>query len=382
MASGCETALGIDCVRGIVIVPQGSAIALRSIRGLEASHPVPDQRAVAATEEVCRLLESDPDGPVVCLISGGASSLLVRPRHPLTLDDKQQTTRLLLASGASIQEANTVRKHLSEVKGGGLLRYAGGRRVVSLILSDVVGDDASVIGSGPTAADRTTFSDALGVLARWGLEAKVPPAVRSLLERGSRGEIPETAKPGGPELERVRNFVIGTNGTALEGAAEEARRLGYRTVISDRSLTGDTTECARRWAAEVLRHQAGEPLCVLAGGETTVVVKGTGRGGRNQEFALAAAETLAGTEVHVLSAGTDGVDGPTPAAGAFVDGRTVERARDLAIDPRRVLLDNDSYAFFEALHDLFVPGPTGTNVMDIKIALNLGSASHPPVLQD
>jgi hydroxypyruvate reductase len=351
---------------------------------MQASHPVPDHRAVEATERICRLLQGS-DGPVLCLISGGASSLLVRPRLPLTLDDKQQTTRLLLASGASIQEANTVRKHLSEVKGGGLLRYAGRRPVVSLILSDVVGDDPSVIGSGPTAADRTTFAEALEVLARFGLEGRAPRAVWTLLERGARGEVPETLKPADAELKHVTNVVVGTNRTALQGAAEEARRLGYQTWVSDEVLTGDTTECARRWAAEVRRRlesQGTEPACFVSGGETTVVVRGAGKGGRNQEFALAAAEILEGSQLCALSAGTDGIDGPTPAAGAFVDGRTVERARAVGVDSQRSLVDNDSYAFFAALDDLYAPGPTGTNVMDIKIALRLGSAPHAPVLQD
>jgi hydroxypyruvate reductase len=385
MASGCETALGAQAVRGVVVVPDGFGTVLRSIRVAEASHPLPDERALEATAEICRLLESTVDEPVICLISGGASSLLVRPRAPLTLADKQETTRLLLSSGASIQEVNTVRKHLSQVKGGGLLRHARSRPVVSLILSDVVGDDPSMIGSGPTAADPTSFADAMDVLGRFALDRKVPATVRSLLERGMRGAEPETVKPGDAELLRVANVLIGTNLTALQGAAQEARRLGYRTVVLDEPLTGDTTECARTWTAEIDRRmgfRGSAPSCVVAGGETTVAVRGAGRGGRNQEFALAAVEALADREAIVLSAGTDGIDGPTPAAGAFVDGGSLARARSLGLDPERFLRENDSHSFFAALDDLFCPGPTGTNVMDIKIALRPGSAANTPVLQD
>jgi hydroxypyruvate reductase len=292
---------------------------------------------------------------------------------------------LLLASGATIDEINAVRKHLSEVKGGGLLGWMSARPVVSLILSDVVGDDPAVIGSGPTAADPTTFADALCILERYGVERQVPPPVRDLIERGRRGEVVETVKPGDPRLAGVFNLLIGTNRTALDGASRAARRLGYRTAVSERPLSGDTTAEAHAWIAEVkaeMKRLGPGPACVLAGGETTVAVQGRGKGGRNQEFALALAEPLSGSGIVVLSAGTDGIDGPTDAAGARVDGTTLDRARAAGLDPGACLLDNDSYSFFAALDDLFSPGPTGTNVMDIKIAIGAGSAPMHRVVQD
>jgi glycerate 2-kinase len=385
MASACEAALGAEAVQGLIVTPDSSIVSLRSLSFAPASHPTPDVRAVEATRRICRLLASTRGGPILCLLSGGASSLLVRPRAPLTLFDKQATTDLLLACGASIEEINAVRKHLSEVKGGGLLRHAGSRPVVSLILSDVVGDDVSVIGSGPTSADPTTFADAMDVLRRFAIDDQVPLDVRALLERGLRGEEEETVKPGDAELQGAANVIVGTNLTALQGAAEEARRLGYRTLAQEGPLTGDTTARARSWAVEVggaMDLLGPGPACVIAGGETTVLVRGRGRGGRNQEFALAAVAALAGQDTALLSAGTDGIDGPTSAAGAFVDGQTLRRARSFGLDPQRFLRDNDSNSFFATLGDLFEPGPTGTNVMDIKIMLRLGSSPDGPVLQD
>lgn len=385
MAAGCEEALGSDAVSGLVIVPAGSGGAPASIRVRQASHPTPDHRAVEATRQLCDLLASTTQAPILCLISGGASSLLVRPRDGVSLPDKQRTTELLLASGATIQQMNMVRKHLSEVKGGGLLRRVAPRPVVSLILSDVVGDDVSVIGSGPTAADPSTFSDALDVLECLALVDRVPVAVRRLLERGARGQESETLKVGDPGLAGVTNLLVGTNRTAVHGAAAAARRLGYRTYVIEEPLAGDTTERAHAWTATVLETMqscAPGPTCIIAGGETTVTVRGNGRGGRNQEFALAALEGLAGRPVAILSAGTDGIDGPTPAAGAFVDGDSQARALDGGLDPMKSLRDNDSYTFFAALGDLFAPGATGTNVMDVKIALSLDSAPGGPVLQE
>jgi len=370
MAAGCESRLGPDLVVGAVIVPDGYAASLSAIAVMEGGHPVPDERGLMATARLCNLVRAT-SVPVLGLISGGASSLLVRPRSPLTLDDKRAVNELLLTCGADIQAMNTVRKHLSEVKGGGLVRY-GRTSFVSLILSDVIGDDPAVIGSGPTAADATTYADARAILGRFGIEQLVPTVVLDVLDRGMRGQITETLKPDDPVCRRVRNVVIGSNQTALEAAAGEARRMGLRPRITPTPLAGATGPVARQWLETVWVDLAGTPAfdCYIAGGETTVTVTGTGRGGRNQEFALALASPLAGTDVHILSAGTDGVDGPTDAAGAFVDGSTIRRAQARGLDATAALTNNDSYGFFSALGDLFRPGPTGTNVMDIKIALH------------
>jgi glycerate 2-kinase len=371
MAAGCEAVLGAARVRGLVITAEGCTAPLGSVHTVEAGHPLPDARGEAATSQLLRMVtEAGPAG-VVCLISGGASALLVSPRPPLTLQDKIETTRLLLNCGASIGEFTTVRKHLSQVKGGGLLRRCHGE-LVALILSDVPGDDPSTIGSGPTAVDPTTFADAQRILQRHGLLARIPPRVAGVLERGSLGLEPETVKAGDADAARGHNLIIGSNRTALDGAAREAERRGWVVQIEEQVLVGDTADAARRFAARLrLEWLARErvPRCILAGGETTVRVRGRGRGGRNQEFALAAAWEIADSPIVVLSAGTDGVDGPTPAAGAFADGQTLRRARDLGLDPAAALADNDSYTFFSRLGDLYQCGPTGTNVMDIKIAL-------------
>jgi glycerate-2-kinase len=318
-----------------------------------------------------QLLRAQDRGDTVCLISGGASSLLVCPRPPVTLQDKIATTQLLLECGADIRAFNTVRKHLSEVKGGGLLRHVR-TRMLALLISDVIGDDPSTIGSGPTVPDDTTFADAWDVLARHQLETRVPATVTTLLKSGIEGNVAETVKFSSAEAVRCRSQIIGSNRTALEGAATSARARGWTVDVDGQPLSGDTTAAARGFAARIRQlaaRRGGKPLCVLAGGETTVRVKGKGRGGRNQEFALALAGTLAGTPITLLSAGTDGVDGPTDAAGAFVDGTTLRRAQQRGLDIDATLGANDSFTFFSALDDLFRCGPTGTNVMDIKIAL-------------
>jgi glycerate-2-kinase len=374
MAAGCEAALGAPRLSGLVIVPEGCGMPLASIGVRLAGHPLPDQRGAAATAELCGMVAA-ADGPVLCLISGGASSLLCEPRPPVTLDEKTAVNHLLLASGADIGEVNTVRKHLSGVKGGGLLRRVRTRPVVTLVLSDVVGDDPSIIGSGPTTPDPSTFADALAVLRKYAIAERVPPAVRRLLQLGVGGGVAETLKPVDPETAGTETTVIGSNRMALAAAADEARRLGYEPRLDPRPLIGDTTAAARRWLADIRAGVEGRRVCVIGGGETTVTVRGPGRGGRNQEFALALAEPLAGARVAVLSAGTDGIDGPTDAAGAFVDGHTCERAAAIGLAPSAALTANDSYGFFDRLGDLLRCGPTGTNVMDLKLAVGLPSAS-------
>jgi hydroxypyruvate reductase len=375
MAAGCEAALGPRVIGGLVIVPDGCGVALEVVTVRSAGHPIPDQRGVAATAELCRIL-SDASAPaVLCVVSGGASSVLVSPRAPVTLEEKMNVSRLLLACGADIEEFNTVRKHLSSVKGGGLLRIGTTRPLVTLVLSDVIGDDPSVIGSGPTTPDASSFADALAILRKHALVDHVAASVRSVLERGASGALPETVKPGDPEADGASTTVIGNNRLALQAAAEAARRLGYEPYIDATTLVGDTAAAARHWLHGVRRRIDGSRACVIAGGETTVVVRGQGRGGRNQEFALALVEPIAGASAVILSAGTDGIDGPTDAAGAFVDGETLGRARAVGLDDASALADNDSYSFFARLDDLLRCGPTGTNVMDIKLAIGVPSSA-------
>lgn len=375
MAAGCESVLDPRILRGMVIVPDGCAEVLSGLETMVGGHPVPDQRSARATERLCALLRSASSGPVLCLISGGASSLLVRPRPRVTLAEKIDTSRLLLGSGCSISQFNAVRKHLSTVKGGGFLRLTSARPIVTLILSDVIGDDPQTVGSGPAVPDSTTFEDAAEVFDRFALTARVPPSVRSLIAAGCRGEVPETVKPGDPEAGGVEAVVVGSNRDARAGAAREAARLGYRPIVMDEPLSGDTTTCARGWlrSAKMRIAESGDtPCCVIAGGETTVKVGGSGRGGRNCEFALALVEPIAAEPVQVLSAGTDGIDGPTDAAGAFVAGDARSRAQRHGLNADAMLADNDSYTFFDRLGDLLRTGPTGTNVMDLKLAIYPG----------
>lgn len=371
MAAGCEAALAETSVCGLVLTADGCGVPLDRIECFEAGHPIPDERGTVATARLCQRLASSQK-PVIVLISGGASALLVQPVPPVTLADKVAVNELLLRCAASIDEVNCVRKHVSLVKGGGLLRWCRSRPLLTMILSDVIGDDPSVIGSGPTVADPTTFAGALEVLRRHDIETKVPRSVARRLMRGSRGEIEETVKPGSAAEQGADSVILGNNRTALMAAAAAATRLGYRAVVMPTPLVGGTIATARAWLRAVRRlgdEIGGSRWCVVAGGETTVNVKGPGRGGRNQEFALALVDDLAGAALQVLSAGTDGIDGPTDAAGAFVDGESAARAQRYGVQPAIALERNDSYGFFAALQDLFIPGPTGTNVADIKIAV-------------
>ncbi|MBP7570816.1 MAG: DUF4147 domain-containing protein [Acidobacteria bacterium] len=337
-----------------------------------ASHPVPDERSTRAAEaalELVRGLQADEE--LVVLISGGASALLALPRPEITLDDKRQTTRTLLGAGADITALNTVRKHLSLVKGGQLGVAAG--RGHALAVSDVVGDDLGVIASGPTVPDPTTFADALGVLARYGGPSAYPARVVELFGRGAAGEVDETPKPGDPRLGGVRTAVIGSGRDAADGAAREAAARGYRVVMLPEPLVGEAREAGARLVAEGLRAAKGltPPVSVVAFGETTVHVAGDGRGGRNQELALGAAMALDrdGIAAAVLSGGTDGVDGPTDAAGAIADHTTIARAREQGLDPHDFLRRNDTYPFFAALGDLLITGPTHTNVGDVQVLI-------------
>ncbi len=376
MAQAVEEVLGNLVSGGLVIVKYGYLAPLQKIRLVEAGHPTPDENGWKATRELAKLVTSlGPQDLVLFLLSGGGSALLPMPVAGITLNEKMAATDLLLNSGASIQEMNTIRKHLSQIKGGQLAKLAHPATLVSLILSDVVGDPLDVIASGPTVGDPTTFQDCKEVLNRYSLREKLPASVRSHLEAGIEGKVPETPKPDDPIFSQTSTVLVGTNLQALKAAANEADKIGYTTFILSSMIEGDTTEAARFHTAlvkEIVRsgHPVKRPACLISGGETTVVVRGKGKGGRNLEFALAAAVELEGLAgVCLLSGGTDGTDGPTDAAGAVVDGNTVARALAKGLNPREFLEENDSYHFFQHLDDLLITGPTNTNVMDLRVML-------------
>jgi hydroxypyruvate reductase len=376
MASAIESALGARLSTGVVTVKDGHLAPTRRIRLLEAGHPVPDERGAKATREILALAATaGAEDLVLVLVSGGASALTPAPPPPVTLVDKQRVTRLLLSAGATINQLNAVRKHLSLFKGGQLARAISPARAHALLLSDVIGDPLDVIGSGPTAPDSSTFADALGILDRFEIRAAVPTSVRERLEAGARSEIAETPKPDDPLFSRVTNTVIGNNELVVNAAATRAAALGWNPLVITRALEGEAREVARDWIELAHRIRAGAgpiatPACVIAGGETTVTVRGHGRGGRCQEFALAAAIAMEGLDsAVVLAAGTDGTDGPTTAAGAVADGATARRARDLGDDPVERLADNDAHRVFSRLGDLIETGPTNTNLLDLYLLL-------------
>ena len=367
MAGALERALGARVAEGLVVVKDGYTVPTQRIELREAGHPVPDARGQAATEEMLRRVQAaGTDDVVIFLVSGGGSALTPAPVPPITLAEKQETTRVLLAAGATINELNAVRKHLSRFKGGQFARAAAPATVIALMLSDVIGDPLDVIASGPTAPDSSTFADALGVLTRRGVADEVPAAVRARLTAGARGEIAETPKPGDPVFKRVTNVVVGNNAVVVDAAAAEARRLGYRPEVFTRELQGEAREVARQLVERARGLPSG--TCLIAGGETTVTVRGRGRGGRCQEFVLAAALQLTPDDrLVVLAAGTDGSDGPTDAAGAVADATTVARGEHAGRPARAALEDNDAYSFLAGAGDLIVSGPTNTNLLDLYL---------------
>ena len=376
MAQAVEEILGNRLKGGLVIVKYGYLAALKKIRLEEAGHPTPDENGRRTTRELADLVtKMGRKDLVLFLLSGGGSSLLPMPVDGVSLEEKMATTNLLLKSGASIEEMNTIRKHLSQIKGGQLARLANPATLVCLVLSDVVGDPLDVIASGPTVGDSSTFQDCREVLDRYSLREKLPASVRSHLEAGIEGKVPETPKPNDYTISNSYTTLVGNNLQALEAAADKAQMLGYHTLILSSMIEGDTTEAAGFHSAllkEIVRsgHPVGPPACLISGGETTVVVRGKGKGGRNLEFSLAAALRLEGLAgVCLLSAGTDGTDGPTDAAGAVVDGNTVARALTKGLNPTEFLAENDSYHFFQHLDDLLITGPTNTNVMDLRVML-------------
>jgi hydroxypyruvate reductase len=376
MAQSVEALLGDRVDDGVVITKYRHGASLRRCRVLEAGHPEPDANGIDATAALIDLVAAaGPDDLILCLLSGGGSALTPAPVEGISLADKQETTRLLLSSGATIHEINTVRKHLSRVKGGQLCRLANGARMVSLIISDVVGDDLDIIASGITSPDPSTYEDCIQILGRYDLLGSLPGSVRRHLTAGCQGRVKETPKPGDPLFSNVENLIVGGISDALAAAETEARRQGYHTMVLTSMVQGEAREVAKVLCAIAKEIRcSGRPIpapaCLLSGGETTVTVKGDGLGGRNMELALAAGIELSGlANTLLLSAGTDGTDGPTDAAGAFADGLTVSRAQAREISPHGHLADNDAYHFFNSMGDLFITGPTRTNVMDLQILL-------------
>lgn len=345
------------------------------LKVFEAGHPVPDKNGQIGTNEIIKMLtHADKYILIVCLISGGGSALLVSPYDGISLDEKQIITQLLLRSGADINELNTVRKHISKVKGGRLAEIAYPAKIISLILSDVIGDKMDVIASGPTSSDETTYSDALSILKKYDLIDKTPQSILSVLYDGERGKIPETPKKGDKIFEQVENIIVGNNKKALQTAKTAAESLGFKTEIISSEISGEAREVGRWLARKAITTKQKvsksklKQYCIISGGETTVTVKGNGLGGRNMELALSFALEIEGIKgITLLSAGTDGTDGPTDAAGAIVDEETIKKAKMLGLNPQDYLNNNDSYNFFKKINGLFITGPTFTNVMDVQI---------------
>ncbi|MHB1295858.1 MAG: glycerate kinase type-2 family protein [Anaerolineae bacterium] len=374
MAQAVEQILGPQLEGGIVNVKYGHMLPLERISINEAGHPIPDEAGVAGARRIAELLQSaGEDDLVLCLISGGGSALMTLPAEGIALADIKSLTDALLRRGANIVEINTLRKHVERTKGGNLARLAYPAQVVSLILSDVVGNPLDAIASGPTVPDSTTFADAWEVLQRYDLVDQAPAAVVDHLRRGVAGKIADTPKPGDPALARTQNLIIAGNDIAARAAEQAARANGLHALVLSTYIEGEAREVAKVFTAigrEVLAsgRPAPRPACIIAGGETTVTVRGSGMGGRNQEMALAAAIAMAGVEdMHVVCLATDGSDGPTDASGALADGGTVRRAAALGRDARRHLHENDAYPFFNALGDLLLTGPTRTNVNDLTL---------------
>jgi hydroxypyruvate reductase len=379
MAEAVEEILGETLTAGIVVVKDGHAVPTRKVRLVEASHPLPDERGGEGTREILALVEGATSRDLVlCLLSGGASALLELPPPGVSLEDLRRLNGLLLRSGATIQEINALRKHLSRIKGGQLAHRVSPATLITLVLSDVVGDPLDVIGSGPTVPDTATFQDAMRVIERYDLLEETPPSILRYLEEGGKGKVPETPKEGEPFFSRGRVYILGNNATAVRAAEEQARKLGFRSLLLTTYLEGEAREVGRVLAAvarevRTTGNPVEPPACLLAGGETTVTLRGEGMGGRNQELALSAALSLAALPgILLLSFGTDGGDGPTPAAGAFVDGETVRQGEERGLSAGEHLERNDSYPFFKALDSLIITGPTYTNVNDLVLILVSG----------
>ena len=380
MAEAIEEILDERISEGIVVVPHETARRFKTkiIKIHEASHPIPDQSSVEGARKIIELAEkAEEDDLVICLISGGGSSLMAYPRDEISLEDKKKITEILLKSGATINEINAVRKHLSKFKGGQLARSAYPATLISLLLSDVVGDPLDVIASGPTIPDSTTFNDAINVLKKYDIWDETPDSIKKLFLRGKNGLIPETPKNDDPCFKKAYSFIIGNNRIACLSAVEELKRRGLNTLLLTSLIEGEARNIGlfiSTIAKEIIisNNPIPRPAGIVMGGETTVTVVGEGVGGRNQEIALASALGISGLRgVVVASVSTDGVDGPTDAAGAIVDGDTIDRSKIKGLNPEEYLRNNDSYSFFAKIEDLIFTGPTGTNVNDITILIAL-----------
>ncbi len=380
MAEALEEILGDRIEDGLIVVPKGTAKLYKTerIRFHEGSHPIPDESSVEGARRILEIAErAEEDDLVICLISGGGSSLMCMPRPEISLEDKKKITELLLKSGANIHEINAVRKHISSFKGGMLARKAYPATLISLILSDVIGDNLDVIASGPTVPDSSTFKDAIEILRRYGIWDEAPSSIRRVLSDGGVGRIGETPKPGDPIFSRVFNFILGNNRLASLAAVHELKRMGMNTLFLTSLLEGEARDVGLMLSTIALEinlsgNPVEKPAAIVLGGETTVTVKGDGIGGRNQEIVLSSALRIRGVEgVVVASASTDGIDGPTDAAGAIADGDTLKRAEELGLNALEYLENNDSYTFFSKTGDLIFTGPTGTNVNDISVIVVL-----------
>ena len=376
MAAAIENIIDEKITGGIITVKFGHVADLKHINLIEAGHPIPDENGIRGASAILNLAKiAKEDDLILCLISGGGSALLPFPYNGLTLKNKQDTIKILLSCGATIHEINTIRKHISKIKGGRLAQAAYPATLVTLILSDVVGDDLDVIASGPTVPDSSSFYDCKNIFRKFNIIDKIPQNILNHIESGISGEIDETPKPHDPVFDKTYNLIIGNNFESLMSAKEKAESLGYNVLILSSMIEGETRFIAQVHGAiakEIIK--TGNPLplpaCILSGGETTVTISGNGFGGRNQEFALSASIDISGKKnIVMLSGGTDGTDGPTDAAGAFSDTFTLKRAEEMGLNPYRFLANNDSYHFFQKLGDLFITGPTNTNVMDLRIVL-------------
>lgn len=377
MGVATENILGAAITDGILTTKYGHSLPTNIIKIREAAHPVPDEKCVAAVDETLQLLEKvTSQDIIICLISGGASALWCDVPPAITLPEVQTTFDQLIRSGAAIHEVNTVRKHLSGIKGGQLIRHCQGARVFSLIISDVPGDDLGVIASGPTVADASTFQDAHAILAKYNLLEGLPQSVQRHIEQGRSGMIADTPKPGDPLFQHTTNTIIGSNKVAVAAAAKQAKAMGYHTHVIPSLITGDAATEAKKLVEAAIQYKGERPACLIQGGETTVQVTGQGKGGRNQHFALTALNELNNRKdkmltdnITILSGGTDGTDGPTDATGAVVDQLTVTRAAAKHLDIAAYLKENNAYPFLELTGSLVITGPTQTNVMDIMIAI-------------
>jgi glycerate 2-kinase len=379
MGQAIERILGKFLAGGLLVTKYNHSLPLKRLEVLEAGHPLPDENGLAAAERMMALAKDciKSEDLVLCLLSGGASSLLVSPARGITLQDKLACTQLLLNGGADIHELNAIRKHLSNLKGGGLARLLAPARIAALALSDVVGDDLSTIASGPLAPDPTTFDDCCEIFRRLRVEDRIPSSVKQRFNLGVAGQIEETPKSGDPIFRGIESFIVGSNAQACTAAAQAAKRLGYNTIVLTSRLEGDNREAAKfhmSLASEIAlqRRPLRRPACIISGGETTVQVTGQGKGGRNQEFALHCVKHLASLAAPcvVASLGTDGTDGPTDAAGAIADNSTLVRSMKYGAQfLSESIGNNDSYSFFKRLGDLIITGPTRTNVMDLHIVL-------------